>query len=205
MGTTNQFARRRASGVRTVASTSISDHPLRPARVQESAKLVAGRLDRAGAMASIACAIHCAISPLILPLLPLMAGRLAGPAMEWAFVAVSFILGVSSLAHSYRVLHRDGRAMALFATGFAMLLLSRVFEPKGIVEPLAVFGAASLIVSAHLLNLHLRHGTLVGDWTCPCPCMSSDPTVHDTRGQRAPCAFVTMADGGHRPNAMKVS
>jgi hypothetical protein len=186
MGTTNQFTRRRAFGVRASASASISDHRLRPDRVQESARLVAGRLDRAGALASIACAIHCAISPLILPLLPLMAGRLAGPAMEWTFVAVSFILGGSSLAHSCRALHRDARAVTLFATGFTLLLVVRVWEPKGIVEPVAVFGAAALIVSAHLLNLHLRRVRQVGVWTCPCPCASSDPTIHDRRIQRAP-------------------
>src|SRR5882672_2718076 len=102
-------------------------------------------LDRAGRATSIVCAIHCALSPLVLPLLPLTASRFAGPKLEWAFVATSLALGITSLSHSYRVIHRDWRAMALFGAGFTALMLVRVLEPPAAVESVGVFVAAALI------------------------------------------------------------
>jgi hypothetical protein len=124
------------------------------------------RLDRAGSTTSVLCAIHCALSPLVLPLLPLTASRLIGPTLEWSFVALALVLGISSLTHSYRAIHRDGRAIMLFGLGFAALMAVRVVEPEGPIEPVMVFCAATLIVSAHLLNLRMGRSAT----GCGCPC-----------------------------------
>ncbi len=137
------------------------------------------RLDKAGTTNSIACAIHCAVSPLVLPLLPLTAGRLVGPTLEWLFVAMSLVVGVASLTHSYRVVHRDWRAMFLFIAGFAALMSVRVFELPGALEPIGVFGAAAMIVSAHVLNLRLgrsRRGN-----GCGCACHDDKATADGNR------------------------
>ena len=128
------------------------------------------RLDHAGSTVSIACAIHCALSPLVLPLIPLTASRFVGPTLEWGFVTSSLILGVVSLGHSYRVIHRDWRAMALFVAGFTVLMIVRILEPRGVIEPIGVFGAAALIVAAHVMNLRLRRTR--GANACACPVTS---------------------------------
>jgi hypothetical protein len=128
----------------------------------------AEHLDKAGSATSIACAIHCALSPLVLPLLPLTLGHLAGPALEWGFVATSLALGTASLSHSYRVVHRDWRAISLFISGFAVLMVVRILEPPGTFEPIGVFGATSLIVSAHVLNMRL--GRRRQEKPCGCAC-----------------------------------
>jgi hypothetical protein len=117
---------------------------------------------------SIACAIHCALSPVVLPLIPLTASRVVGPTLEWGFVTTSLLLGIVSLGHSYRVIHRDGRAMALFVVGFTILMVVRFVEPRGLLEPIGVFGAAAMIVAAHAMNLRLQRTS--GTNACACPC-----------------------------------
>lgn len=128
------------------------------------------RLDRAGTTASVVCAIHCAISPLILPLLPLALGRAVGSGFEWIFVCLTLMLGVSSLAHSYRAMHGNWRPLALFTLGFTLLLGGRVLEERLAIPDLAlVIPAASLMITAHVLNLRLRRSRVSGA-ICQCPC-----------------------------------
>lgn len=137
------------------------------------------RLDRAGSTTSVLCALHCALSPLVLPLLPLTASRLIGPTLEWGFVAVALLLGVSSLTHSYRAIHRDRKAIMLFGLGFSVLMAVRILEPDGPTESAIVFCATTLIVSAHLLNLRLGRSAT----GCSCPCGDDSPDqVIDGRG-----------------------
>ncbi|MDB4915766.1 MAG: MerC protein [Gemmatimonadetes bacterium] len=147
------------------------------------------RLDKAASATSIACAVHCALSPLVLPLLPLAAGHIVGPALEWTFVMISLVLGTSSLTHSFRVVHRDWRALLLFTAGFAVLLSVRVAEPPGTLEALGVFGAASLLVAAHVLNLRL--GRSHREHACRCACHqaeagSAEESAHAERALLGP-------------------
>jgi len=155
------------------------------------------RLDKAGGTTSVACAVHCALSPLILPLLPLTSRRLVGPTLEWGFVAVTLILGTVSLSHSFRVIHRDWRAIGLFIFGFAVLMSVRALEPPGAVESLGVFGAALLIVAAHALNLRLgrRHAT-----ACACACHVDVTTMAHERAQTNadPIAVLPMRTASRR-------
>jgi hypothetical protein len=134
------------------------------------------QLDRAGTVTSMLCAVHCAAAPFLLPLLPFALGRFVGPALEASFAGISLILGVWSLGHSFRAVHRDVRALALFAVGFTLLMAARFAEPPGSIEPLMVGVAAALIVAAHTLNLRLVHRR--GPGACPCPC--HDATVFDS-------------------------
>jgi hypothetical protein len=138
------------------------------------------RLDKAGGTTSVVCAIHCALSPVLLPLLPLTSRRLIGPTVEWGFVAIALMLGTVSLSHSFRVIHRDWRAISLFILGFGVLMSVRVLEPPGALEPIGVFGAAFMIVAAHALNLRLsrRHAT-----ACACACHVDVTTMAHERAQ----------------------
>jgi hypothetical protein len=159
-----------------------------PCRVPgEFTCMLTERLDTAGGTTSVVCAIHCALSPLLLPLLPLTSRRLIGPTVEWGFVAIALMLGTVSLSHSFRVVHRDWRAIGLFIAGFAVLMSVRVLEPPGALEPLGVFGAALFIVAAHALNLRLgrRHAT-----ACACAChvdvtTTAQERAHTSAGHNA--------------------
>ena len=52
-------------------------------------------LDKAGATASLACAVHCALMPLVVTLLPLVGlGFLADERTEWALLGLSAPAGV---------------------------------------------------------------------------------------------------------------
>ena len=128
------------------------------------------RLDHLGALTSSACAVHCAVSPLLVPMLPVALGHLAGSGLEWAFAAVSATLGLTSLVHSYRALHRQALPLVVFSAGFAALLLARLLGEKmpGIEGPAVAVGA-SCIIGAHIHNLRLRrHRHAPG--ACPCAC-----------------------------------
>jgi hypothetical protein len=115
------------------------------------------RLDQAGTATSVACAIHCAVSPFLLPLLPLMGRRVVGPTLEVAFALLALGLGVISLGHSYRAVHRDPRTLLFFFTGFTTLMLVHWFNPRPAIEAVGIGAAASLIVGSHVLNLRLCH------------------------------------------------
>lgn len=140
----------------------------RGARDDQLLLMHADRLDRAGTGTSLACAVHCALSPFLLPLLPLANRHFVGATLEWAFALLSLALGVISLGHSYRAVHRDPRTLVLFVTGFTALMVVRVLEPPARVEWIAVLAAASFIIAAHLLNVRLRRGVHQGHCRCPC-------------------------------------
>ena len=115
-------------------------------------------LDRAGATASLACALHCALMPLVVTLLPLVGlAFLADQRIEWALVGLSAVLGVISLCLGYRE-HRSRRALALLGTGLALLAVGRIAEgymqqtPWGVL--LVVLGGLT-VAGAHLLNRRL--------------------------------------------------
>lgn len=96
-------------------------------------------MDAGGATASLLCAIHCALMPILVTLLPLVGlGFLASETTEWVVVALSGVLGVSSLT---------GPAHMLFIV--ALLLISTSF--RSLVKTLTGFTIAhsiTLILSA---------------------------------------------------------
>ncbi len=88
-------------------------------------------LDTAGAAASFLCAVHCAVMPFILTLLPLIGlSFLASEPVEWGLLALSALLGVSSLCFGYRR-HRRGNALAFLAVGLALLAGGHGIEARG--------------------------------------------------------------------------
>jgi hypothetical protein len=111
-------------------------------------------LDKVGATASLLCAIHCALMPLVITLLPLVGlSFLADSRVEWALIALSATLGVTSLCLGYRE-HRSRRALGVLGAGLGLLALGRIMEqysttPWGV--PIVVLGGVT-IAGAHLLN-----------------------------------------------------
>lgn len=112
------------------------------------------RLDRAGALSSTLCAVHCAIMPLLVTLLPLLGlSFLASETTEWLLFGASAIIGTSSLCLGFRT-HRSHRALAFLAIGLAMLAIGRMMEhgqtsPWGV--PILVCGGL-IVAASHLIN-----------------------------------------------------
>lgn len=114
-------------------------------------------LDKAGATASLACAVHCALMPLVVTLLPLVGlGFLADERMEWGLLGLSALLGSSSLALGYRE-HRKRQALLILSLGLTALVTGRLleeshFETAGVIG--VVLGGCT-VAAAHFLNRHL--------------------------------------------------
>ncbi len=114
-------------------------------------------LDKAGAAASLTCAVHCALMPLIITLLPLVGlSFLADERMEWALLGVSALLGSSSLCLGYRE-HRRRQALLILSLGLTALVTGRLleehhFEAPGVVG--VVLGGCT-VAAAHVVNRRL--------------------------------------------------
>lgn len=110
-------------------------------------------LDKAGATASLLCAIHCAAMPLVVTLLPFVGlSFLAHESTEWALVFASAALGISSLCWGYRE-HRSRRALAILSIGLILLFCGRRMEENeigwGVVA--MVLGGCT-VAASHLIN-----------------------------------------------------
>ncbi len=115
------------------------------------------RLDRIGAAASLACAVHCAAMPLLAGLLPLIGLRfLASEAAEWSLVGLSLGVGSLSLLPSYVRKHRQWRPLLIFIFGAALIIVVRLLAEEGsrLEAPTMTLGAL-LIACAHLVNQRL--------------------------------------------------
>ena len=114
-------------------------------------------IDRVGATASTACAIHCMITPFVLGLLPLLGmGFLAAPWFENTAVVGAISLAVVSLLHGY-LHHRQFHALWLLMIGAALLLCGRFVigdDHRWIESTLVVLGGLAL-AGAHLINRRL--------------------------------------------------
>jgi hypothetical protein len=129
-------------------------------------------MDRVAAIAAGACAVHCMFAPVVLPILPLIAGRLVGPGLEWGFTGISMTLGIASLGHSYLALHRSRVPLIWFCVGFALLIAAKFVDALAI-ELSTVAAGASCIMFAHILNLRMRRQFKAGGG-CGCPCHEVD-------------------------------
>jgi MerC mercury resistance protein len=111
-------------------------------------------LDRIGAAASLACAIHCAAMPMIVGLLPLVGlSFLASEKAEWSLVGLSLCVGICSLLPSYTRKHRHWRPLLIFALGAGLIIAVRLLVEEGSrLEKPAVVAGALLIACAHLIN-----------------------------------------------------
>jgi hypothetical protein len=117
------------------------------------------KLDAAGATASLLCAVHCALMPLLVSVLPLIGlSFLVDERTEWALVALSAVLGISSLSLGYRE-HRSPRALIILGIGLVLLATGRILEERGVeVGGVAVVVLGGLtLAAAHIVNRRLCH------------------------------------------------
>jgi hypothetical protein len=116
-------------------------------------------VDRAGATASLLCAVHCALLPFVLALLPLIGLEfLAGHTFERVFVACAAALASASILTAYRR-HRRPHALILMLPGLALLLFGVAvnLDVHVVLHTVAVVCGGVLVASAHVTNLILAH------------------------------------------------
>jgi membrane-bound ClpP family serine protease len=126
-------------------------------KFSKSAEMTTDTLDRLGATASSACAIHCMITPLVIGILPALGiGFLAAPWFENSAVLGAICLAVVSLMHGY-LHHRRFHALWLLLIGAILLLSGRfvIGNSRQLIEtPFVVLGGLAL-AGAHLINRRL--------------------------------------------------
>lgn len=124
------------------------------------------RLSKAGSIISLACAVHCALTPLVLLVLPLLAAQYGGamerllgvmfsPSAEWMFLGVIVVAAGFGVLVTYPV-HRDRRPAMLTMAGFFTLLAVRLFGEQGsILEITGDLIGASIIAWGGFVNRSL--------------------------------------------------
>ena len=114
------------------------------------------KLDHIGFTASTLCAIHCALMPFVITLLPLLGLEfLSSIWVEIGIIALSIIIGISSLIPSYIKHHRKLLPLLLLIVGFILIFGAHFFGFHEL-EPILVPVGGLTIAGAHLLNWKLN-------------------------------------------------
>jgi drug/metabolite transporter (DMT)-like permease len=110
-------------------------------------------LDRMGAFASGACAIHCLLSGLALGVLSVVGlGFLASGTSEIIFITVTLTVGSSAVYFGFRK-HRSWAPAALYAVGLSALVSSHlVLRHDSLLGTVVSVLAGLCFVSFHLVN-----------------------------------------------------
>lgn len=120
-------------------------------------------MDKIGAFASAACAVHCLLSGLALGLLSVLGmGFIGSTATDIAFLSVTLSVASIAIFTGMRK-HRSWRPAGLFLLGVTSIVISHFVlnhESKDLTTRLmtttfAVTGGV-LLVSFHILNLRLQ-------------------------------------------------
>ncbi len=107
-------------------------------------------LDTLGISASLICAVHCAVLPLFFTSLPLFGLEiLHNKIFEYSMIGLAGLIGSYSLYHGWKKHHHKKLPLIIFLAGLALLISKEVFDG---VEVLLLIPAATLIISAHILN-----------------------------------------------------
>lgn len=111
-------------------------------------------LDKLGITAASLCAIHCILLPVILPALPLLGlSFLADHVWEHVFLIATAILGTFALLSGFKRYHKKLYPLYLLLIGVVIYWIKHDFSEA--LQPVFIIVGASLIVTAHVINLKL--------------------------------------------------
>lgn len=116
-------------------------------------------LDKAGATASIVCAVHCVTVPLALAILPALGlAWLDNPWVDRSFFGMAFLFAVMAHPKGYR---QHGRCVPAFLALFGLTLIAVAIARYVHVEAHHYLVAAGgmLIAGSHWMNQHFCHRT----------------------------------------------
>jgi hypothetical protein len=122
-------------------------------------------MDRVGAIASAACAVHCVLTGLALGLMSVTGlGLIGSPIVEAAFFLTAVLVGTWALVHGVRK-HHSYRPALVFILGMGSLLVSHfILGHDSLAGSLtSAFGGVCL-VTFHILNQRMGHSCT----TCTC-------------------------------------
>jgi len=114
-------------------------------------------LDKAGAVLSWLCAVHCLAMPFLISFLPLLGiSFLAGEGTEYIFIGLSAAIGLITLLPAYFKQHRRIRTLLLFVSGICFIILADLLFEETIVEKIIfVVSGAVCLTTAHYINRRL--------------------------------------------------
>jgi MerC mercury resistance protein len=112
-------------------------------------------IDRLGALASCACAVHCVLSSIVPEALAAVGlGSLLGHETEWGFMLAALVFAGAALVIGWRK-HRSRPVVALLGGGIIALLLARLLEGAGELACVSLSTTAgALLVAGHVANVH---------------------------------------------------
>jgi len=112
-------------------------------------------LDRAGASASLVCAVHCAVLPLVLAAVPAIGlAWLDSPWVDWTMVVVAAFLAWRAHKAGF-VTHRRCLPAGVAAFGL-VLIVGTICLLKGSASQHYIQASGAVVVaSSHFLNRHL--------------------------------------------------
>ena len=125
-------------------------------QLREGRDGIGATIDRAGMALSLSCGLHCIFTPLLIGVaagLPI--GWLYDESTEVLLLAAAVLTGALSLGPSYWRRHRRKRCLAMFAVGAGFLALAKLGPVGERWEPWTVASGATLLATAHLVNLRL--------------------------------------------------
>jgi len=109
------------------------------------------RVDRIGAVVSIACAVHCLAAPFVLLAFASVGGLdEAHDTLHALLVLGSILLGMFSFGRGYRQ-HGQARVIVLLVPATVLLLLGQ-FSAEGVLETTLTVAGALLLATGHWLN-----------------------------------------------------
>ena len=121
------------------------------------------------------CFVHCVAGPLLLSAAGLASLTAVSEKLEPLFILSSLVFGMMALVPGYRRKHRRFRCLALFFCGLFCLLVLRHVRWAIVPEAIVTGIGATLIVTAHALNLRLAR-------RCHC----CEAVAHDEVDRRFP-------------------
>lgn len=113
--------------------------------------------DKAGAVFSWICALHCLTLPFLTAILPVIGlSFLANEFAEYVLIGISILIALFSLIPAYLNEHGKMRTLLLFAAGISFIFFAdKLFEENFAGKLIFVFSGAILITLSHLLNRRL--------------------------------------------------
>lgn len=119
------------------------------------------KLDKIAHGASLACAIHCATTPLLVIAAPFFGHLFDNPFIEFGLLSFSLISGIFIIARGYQH-HHQRQTILLFSIGAMMWIIHAIGHIHILSEALFLFGTIFVLTSYYVNHKHLH--------ICKCHC-----------------------------------
>lgn len=144
--------------------------------------------DKAGIWIAMLCALHCLLVPVVLPVLSLVGLSFLGfETFERILLGIGLLVGTIAIVMGVRH-HQSPIPLVALIGGGALYFHKDTFGSG--VEPIMIVVGASLLVIAHVLNLHLCR-----KYNNARPCEAVESELQQTEGKQLddrPASSISM-------------